>query len=236
MIRRRVAPCRLCPHSSGYDSRISNKNKSVILKEGKGKIRLNSFLNRRTWVKRRLMNVTSVLNPAAATPPPTPTLPASTLTPPLQASKSPDRIQLHFIHIHLFRYTWHSTRLHNHTHLFPTPYILFSSFTSLSGLKPDDYSSRPVNSDINPPRFRDSQVVPSSIGPVISASPKASGPRLPGRSDILFWCSVPSRASYNYFAYVFLKIILMGYSHANQHTSDGKFGSFYRLGSLNLVQ
>ena len=84
-------------------------------------------------------------------------------------------------------------------------------------LKPDDYSSRPVNSDINPPRFRDSQVVPSSIGPVISASPKASGPRLPGRSDILFWCSVPSRASYNYFAYVFLKIILMGYSHANQH-------------------
>ena len=27
VIRRRVAPCRLCPHSSGYDSRISNKNK-----------------------------------------------------------------------------------------------------------------------------------------------------------------------------------------------------------------
>ena len=42
---------------------------NVILKKGQGIIRLNSFLNRTTWVKRRLMNVTSVLNPAAATPP-----------------------------------------------------------------------------------------------------------------------------------------------------------------------
>ena len=58
---------------------------NVILKKGQGIIRLNSFLNRTTWIKRRLMTVTSTLNPAPPTPPQKKALPKNK-----QRSKMPE--------------------------------------------------------------------------------------------------------------------------------------------------